>query len=46
MNFSEFKKYQPKQASNVIAFVCEDDLLVEESRAVWPRIFGKDGAAI
>ncbi len=40
MKFSEFTKYQPKQAYNVFAFVCEDDFLVEESRAVWPRILG------
>jgi DNA polymerase-3 subunit delta len=26
--------------SNVFVFVCEDDFLVEESRSVWPRIFG------
>ena len=42
MKFSEFKTYQPKQASNVFAFVCEDDFLVEESRPVWQRIFGGD----
>jgi len=42
MKFSEFKAYQPKQASNVFAFVCEDDFLVEESRPVWQRIFGGD----
>ena len=40
MRFSEFKQYQPKQPANVFAFVCEDDFLVEESRQVWPRIFG------
>jgi DNA polymerase-3 subunit delta len=42
MKFSEFKQYQPKKPSNVYAFACEDDYLVEESRAVWPRIFGGD----
>ena len=42
MKFSEFKQYQPRQASNVFAFVCEDDFLVEESRPVWKRIFGGD----
>ena len=40
MRFSEFKQYQPKQPSNVFAFICEDDFLVEESRPVWQRIFG------
>jgi DNA polymerase III subunit delta len=40
VKFSEFKKYQPKQPSNIFGFVCEDDFLVEESRPVWQRIFG------
>lgn len=40
MKFLEFRQYQPKKAVNVIAFVCEDDFLLEESRAVWQRIFG------
>ena len=40
MRFSEFKQYQPKESSNVFAFVCEDDFLVVESRPVWLRIFG------
>src|SRR5690349_14704406 len=39
MKFLEFSQYQPKQSSNVIAFVCEDDFLVEQSRPVWQRIF-------
>jgi DNA polymerase-3 subunit delta len=39
MKFSDFLKYQPRQSSNVFAFVCEDDFLVEESRPVWQRIF-------
>jgi DNA polymerase III delta subunit len=42
MTFSEFRQYKLKQAANVVAFVCEDDFLVEESRAVWPRLFGGD----
>lgn len=42
MRFSEFKQYPGNTATNVFAFVCEDDFLVEESRAVWPRIFGGD----
>src|SRR5579883_2042759 len=40
MKFSDFKQYQPRQASNVFGFVCEDDFLLEESRPVWKRIFG------
>lgn len=40
MKFSEFRQYQPKQAQNIFAFVCEDDFLLEESRPVWQRIFG------
>jgi len=40
VKFSEFRQYQPKQSSNVFAFVCEDDFLLEESRPVWQRIFG------
>ena len=39
MKFAEFSQYQPKQSSNVAAFVCEDDFLVEQSRPVWQRIF-------
>ena len=40
MRFSEFKQYRLKQSSNVVAFVCEDDFLVEESRPIWQRLFG------
>lgn len=40
MNFAEFKRYRPKTDYNVFAFACEDDFLVEESRAVWSGIFG------
>ena len=40
MKFSEFRQLQPKQASNVFLFVCEDDFLVAESRPIWQRIFG------
>lgn len=41
MKFSEFRQYQPKAPHNIFVFVCEDDFLVEESRAVWQRIFGE-----
>ena len=40
MKFVEFQKLPPKPGSNVFAFACEDDFLVEESRPVWLRIFG------
>src|SRR2546428_8766044 len=40
MKFSEFRQFRPKQLSNVFVFVCEDDFLIEESRAEWQRIFG------
>jgi DNA polymerase-3 subunit delta len=40
MRFAEFKQYQPRQQSNVVGFICEDEFLVEESRPVWQRIFG------
>jgi DNA polymerase-3 subunit delta len=40
VRFSEFKQYQPKTSSNVFVLVCEDDLLLEESRPVWQRLFG------
>jgi DNA polymerase-3 subunit delta len=40
VRFSEFKQYPASPATNVFAFVCEDDFLVEESRSTWPRIFG------
>jgi DNA polymerase-3 subunit delta len=40
MNFSEFRRYRPKNEANVFAFICEDDFLLEESRAVWAEIFG------
>jgi len=40
MKFSEFREFQPKSMQNVFVFVCEDDFLIEESRAVWQRILG------
>jgi DNA polymerase-3 subunit delta len=40
MTFTEFKRYSPKADHNVFAFACEDDFLIEESRAVWGGIFG------
>jgi DNA polymerase-3 subunit delta len=40
MKYSEFLRYKPKQASNVFAFICGDEFLLEESRSVWKRIFG------
>ncbi len=40
MTFPEFQRYRPKSDHNVYVFACEDDFLVEESRAVWAGIFG------
>lgn len=40
MKFSEFRQIRPKSNPNVQVFVCEDDLLVEESRSVWGGILG------
>ena len=40
MNFAAFKRYRPPVVHNVFAFICEDDFLLEESRAVWSEIFG------
>jgi len=42
MRFSEFQTHQPKSVQNVFVMICEDDFLVEESRAVWHRIFGSN----
>ena len=42
MKFAEFVRYRPAGNPNVIVFVCEDDFLVEEARAVWSRIFGEN----
>ena len=40
MKFSEFRQYRPKTNPNVVAFVCEDEFLVEESRSIWAEILG------
>ena len=40
MTFNDFRLYRPKTLHNVTVFVCEDDYLVDESRAVWREIFG------
>src|SRR5689334_5211428 len=42
MTFSEFKRYRPKADHNVQVFICEDEFLIEESRAVWAGIFGRN----
>lgn len=38
MRFPEFRKYQPKPTDSVFVFVCDDDFLIEESRAVWAEV--------
>jgi DNA polymerase-3 subunit delta len=40
MKFSEFERYRPDPGRNVFVFVCDDEFLIHESRAVWPRLFG------
>jgi DNA polymerase III delta subunit len=40
MKFSEFLRFRPDPNANVFVFVCEDDFLVEESRAMWAKAFG------
>jgi DNA polymerase-3 subunit delta len=40
MKLSEFQNYKPKTLANVIVFACEDEFILEESRAVWGRLFG------
>jgi DNA polymerase-3 subunit delta len=39
MKFSEFRQYHPKETDNVFVFVCDDDFLIEESRAIWTGSF-------
>ncbi|HEX4998932.1 MAG TPA: DNA polymerase III subunit delta [Terriglobia bacterium] len=40
MKFPEFEKYRPDPSRNVFVFVCADEFLIQESRGVWPRLFG------
>jgi DNA polymerase-3 subunit delta len=40
VKFAEFRKHTPSGQSHVYVFVCEDNFLVEESKATWTRIFG------
>ena len=42
MRFSDFKQYKPQPQHNVFVFVCDDDLLLGESRDVWRNAFGGD----
>jgi DNA polymerase-3 subunit delta len=42
MRFSEFRQYKPRPEHSVFVFLCEDDLLIEESREVWRAAFGGD----
>src|SRR5262245_6722794 len=39
MRFSEFRQYRPNPKHNVFVFVCEDEFLIHESRAVWAKLF-------
>jgi DNA polymerase III subunit delta len=40
MRFSDFRQYRPKPEHQVFIFVCDDDVLLEESRNVWGQAFG------
>ena len=40
MRFSEFRQYRPNPGHNVFVFLCEDEFLVQESRAIWAKILG------
>jgi DNA polymerase-3 subunit delta len=42
MRFSEFRQLKLKPDHNVFVFLCDDDLLLEESREVWRQAFGGD----
>jgi len=39
MKFSDFRQFRPKPSDNVFVFICDDDFLVEESRAIWTKVF-------
>jgi len=39
MRFSDFRQYRSKSSDNVFVFVCDDDFLIEESRAIWTGSF-------
>jgi DNA polymerase III delta subunit len=39
MKFSEFRQYHPRTSDNIFVFVCDDDFLIEESRAIWTKSF-------
>ena len=39
MKFSDFRQYRPRSTDSVFVFVCDDDFLIEESRAVWTESF-------
>jgi DNA polymerase-3 subunit delta len=40
MRFADFRTHKPGTVPNVSVFVCEDDFLVEEARAVWAGLLG------
>jgi len=39
VRFADFRQHRLKPSDSVFAFVCEDDFLVDESRAVWKDKF-------
>lgn len=40
MKFADFERHKLDPACNVFRFVCSDEFLLNESRAVWARLFG------
>ena len=44
MKFSEFRRQSAAPPGHVFVFACEDDFLVEESKAVWTQLFGGNWA--
>ena len=40
MKFSQFRRQSAAPTGHVFVFACQDDFLVEESKAVWTQLFG------
>jgi DNA polymerase III subunit delta len=39
MKISDFRQYRARPTDNVFVFVCDDDFLIQESRAIWTGFF-------
>lgn len=42
MKFSEFKQHRVNSTGHVFVFACEDEFLVDESKAIWVELFDGD----